>query len=146
MKRFTAAGSRCRQNLKYENFTSSFDRPRQKFHQKEWRTCSTIIFPHSTNLIICLCRCRCRCCRHFLNSLLSAFEILWQLFMSLGGGVTCEWNRRRLIHGMYQCMFSWTWSCLNYLFKHFTKIAKCILEVVEPLSVLFWVCIMPLRL
>ena len=29
-ERFTAAGSRCRQNLKYENFTSSFGRLRQK--------------------------------------------------------------------------------------------------------------------
>ena len=28
-ERFTAAGSRCRQNLKYENFTSSFGRLRQ---------------------------------------------------------------------------------------------------------------------
>ena len=29
-KKFTAATSRCSQNLKYENFTSSFGRPRQK--------------------------------------------------------------------------------------------------------------------
>ena len=45
-KRFTAAGSRCRQNLK-------------KLHQKAWRTCSTIIFPRSTDHIIDLWRCRC---------------------------------------------------------------------------------------
>ena len=48
-ERFTAAsGSRCRQNLKTErkNFTSSFC------------TCSTIIFPHSTNQITDLWRCR----------------------------------------------------------------------------------------
>ena len=33
-ERFTAAGSRCRQNLKYENFTSSFGRLRQTFAPK----------------------------------------------------------------------------------------------------------------
>ena len=32
--RFTATGSRCRQNLKYENFTSSFGRVRQKIAPK----------------------------------------------------------------------------------------------------------------
>ena len=29
-ERFSAVGSRCRQNLKYENFTSSFGKLRQK--------------------------------------------------------------------------------------------------------------------
>ena len=33
-ERFTAAGSRCCQNLKYENFTSSFGRLRQKMALK----------------------------------------------------------------------------------------------------------------
>ena len=33
-ERFTAAGSRCRQNLKYENLTSSFGRLRQKIAPK----------------------------------------------------------------------------------------------------------------
>ena len=65
---FTAAGSRFRQNFKYEDFTSSFGRLRRKLLQKACRTCSTIIFPHSTNKIIYLWRCCCRC-RHFLNSL-----------------------------------------------------------------------------
>ena len=37
--------------------------------QKSCRTCSTIVFPHSTNQITNLWRCRGRCCRHFLNSL-----------------------------------------------------------------------------
>ena len=32
---FTAASSRCRQNLKYENFTSSFGRLRQKIAPKK---------------------------------------------------------------------------------------------------------------
>ena len=55
-ERFTASSSRCRQNLKYEHFTSSFGR----LHQKACRTRSTIIFLHSTNQIIDLCRWRCR--------------------------------------------------------------------------------------
>ena len=33
-ERFTAAGSRCRQNLKNDNFTSSFGRLRQKIAPK----------------------------------------------------------------------------------------------------------------
>ena len=33
-ERFTAASSRCRQNLKYENFPSSFGRLRQKIAPK----------------------------------------------------------------------------------------------------------------
>ena len=33
-ERFTAAGSRCRQNLKNENFTSSFGRLRQQIAPK----------------------------------------------------------------------------------------------------------------
>ena len=39
-------------------------------HQKACRTCSTIIFLHSTNQIIDFWRCRCRCCRQILNSLM----------------------------------------------------------------------------
>ena len=42
----------------------------ENFHQKACRTCSTIIFPRSTNQSIDLWLCRCRCRRHFLNSLL----------------------------------------------------------------------------
>ena len=33
-EKFTAASSRCRQNLKFENFTSSFGRLRQKIAPK----------------------------------------------------------------------------------------------------------------
>ena len=43
----------CRQNLKNKNFTSSFGRLRQKLLEKACRTCSTTIFLHSTNQIIC---------------------------------------------------------------------------------------------
>ena len=39
-------------------------------HQKACRTCSTIIFLHSTNEIIDLWRCRWRCRRQILNSLI----------------------------------------------------------------------------
>ena len=45
-ERFTAMGFHCRQNLKNENFLSSFV---QKLHQDAHSMCSTIIFPHSTN-------------------------------------------------------------------------------------------------
>ena len=47
----TAAGSRCRQNLKYENFTISNGYV-IKLHQIACRTCSTIIFHHSTSQIL----------------------------------------------------------------------------------------------
>ena len=42
-------------------------------HQNACRTCSTIIFLHSTNEIIDLWRCRWRCRRQILNSLLSSW-------------------------------------------------------------------------
>ena len=69
-EKIIAADLRCRQNLKNENFTSSFGRLRQKLHQKSCHTCSTITFPHSTNQIINLWCCRGRCLRHFLTSLI----------------------------------------------------------------------------
>jgi len=68
---FIATGLPCRQNLKYENFTSSFGRLRQNVQQK---ACRTIIFPRSTNQIIDLWRCRGRCRRHFLNSLVCSWR------------------------------------------------------------------------
>ena len=40
-------------------------------------TCSTILFPPSTNHIIDLWLCRCRCCRRFLNVLL--WHEKWEL-------------------------------------------------------------------
>ena len=52
----------------------------------------------------------------FFNSLLSAFEILWQLIISLGGSVRGKWNRSPFIHGMYQCQEPISWSMqLPYL-------------------------------
>ena len=72
-ERFTVEGRCCPQNLTYENFTSSFGRLRQKkLHQKECRTCSTIIFPYSTNQIINLWLCRCP--GHFLDSILGTLR------------------------------------------------------------------------
>ena len=47
----------------------------KKLHQKACRTCSTIIFHHSTNQIIDFWRCRWRCCRQILNSRLSNFML-----------------------------------------------------------------------
>ena len=47
-------------------------------HQKACRTCSTIIFLHSTNEIIDLWRYRWRCRRQILNSLFAALQ--WLLF------------------------------------------------------------------
>ena len=71
-ERLSAASSRCRQNLKYENFTTSLADYVKILHQKACRTCSTIIFPHSNNQVIDLWRCRDRCRRHLLNSLSSS--------------------------------------------------------------------------
>ena len=75
-KRFSTTSSRCHQNLKFENFTSLFGiLLRKKIAQKACRTCSTIIFHHSTNQIIDFWRCRFRCHRRcrFLNSLLTQY-------------------------------------------------------------------------
>ena len=73
-ERFTAASSRCRQNLKYENYTSSIGRLRQNIASKACRTCSTIIFLYSANQIIDLWRCRWQCRRQILNSLPSQWQ------------------------------------------------------------------------
>ena len=53
--RFTAAGSLCCQNIKNENFTSSFVKLRQNLHQKACRTNSTIIFSLSTSTSLRRC-------------------------------------------------------------------------------------------
>ena len=51
-------------------------------HQKACRTCSTIIFLHSTNQIIDLWRCRWRCCHQILNSLITDFGQNWSRFLN----------------------------------------------------------------
>ena len=61
-ERFTAAGSRCCQNHKHKNFTSSFGRLRQKITPKCVPHVQKIIFSHSANQIIDLWRCSCRRC------------------------------------------------------------------------------------
>ena len=73
-ERFTAPGLRCRQNLKYKNSRRHLVDYVKELHQKAWRTCSTIIFPHSTKQIVDLWRCPGRCRRHFLNSLLGSLR------------------------------------------------------------------------
>ena len=50
-ERFTAAGSRCRNNLKYENFTSSFGRLRQKIALKSVLHVQHDYFPSFNQLI-----------------------------------------------------------------------------------------------
>ena len=53
------------------------------------RTCSTVIFPHSTNQIIDLGSCRRRCCRQFLNFVARTGSARWTeagMKASWGGG------------------------------------------------------------
>ena len=64
-ERFTAAGSCCCQNLKFENSTSSFAGYVKEMYLNTCRPCTTIIFPHLANHIIDLWCCSCR--RPFLN-------------------------------------------------------------------------------
>ena len=56
-ERFTAPGLRCLQNLKSENSRRHLVDYVKELHQKAWRACSTIIFPHSTKQIIDLWCC-----------------------------------------------------------------------------------------
>ena len=58
----------CRQNIKILKFLCRrlTDYVR-KLYQKACRTCSSIIFPHSTNQIIDWWRCCCSCSRRFLG-------------------------------------------------------------------------------
>jgi len=66
-ERFTSAGSRYRQSLKFEKIHSCpLTDFVKKLHQKACRTCSKFISPHSTNHIIDLWRCGYR--RLLLNS------------------------------------------------------------------------------
>ena len=51
-ERFTAANSRCRQNLKYENLTSSFGRLRQNIAPESVPHVQHDYFSYSTNQII----------------------------------------------------------------------------------------------
>ena len=71
--------------------TSNIKIPRRRLadyvkhlHQKVCRTCSTIIFLHSTNPIIDLWRCYWRCRRQILNSLLFRLAVfVCVLFITL---------------------------------------------------------------
>ena len=49
--------------LRFGHFTLSFGKLRQELYWSACRTCSTIIFPHSTNQIIVFWRCRLRSLR-----------------------------------------------------------------------------------
>ena len=53
-------GSRCREDLRYENFTSSLGNYVKEMYLNARRSCSTIICPHSTNRITDSWHCRYR--------------------------------------------------------------------------------------
>ena len=55
-----------------------------KSHQKACRTCSKIIFSHSTNQIIDLLRCRCCCPRRFLNPRMTTAAVATLSFALFG--------------------------------------------------------------
>ena len=55
----------------------------KSLHQKACRTCSTIIFLHSTNQIIDLWRCRWRCLRQILKFLISSKVFMLKIIESL---------------------------------------------------------------
>ena len=55
-ERFTAAGSRCRQNLKYANPRGCSADYVKNLQQKACRACSMIIFPYSTGQVFDLWR------------------------------------------------------------------------------------------
>ena len=69
-ERFAVVFPRCRWNLKFGNFTLSLADYVKELNQSECRTCSTFIFPHSTNQSIAFWRRRCRCRRPCLSSLM----------------------------------------------------------------------------
>ena len=56
--------SSCHQNCKFGNFALLFCREQHGLVISACCTCSTLIFPQSTNQVLnlCSCRCRCRCC------------------------------------------------------------------------------------
>lgn len=76
-ERFTVVCKCCRQNSKIGHFTLLFWRLREMY-KRVCRTCSTIIFPLSTNDIIALWRCRCRSLRCFLNPLFCHACAAWR--------------------------------------------------------------------
>ena len=99
-QRFTAASSRCRQNLKYDNFTSSFGRLRQNIAPKSVPHVQHDYFLHSTNQVIDLWRFRWRCRRQILNSLiLCEIQIFTDLKVQSSGFARSETSNIKLKQG-----------------------------------------------
>ena len=71
-ERFTAMGSRCCQDLKFENVTSLFDILLRIFKDLKMNTAraARLFFPQSTNHVIDLWRCRC-----FLKPLIASAHL-----------------------------------------------------------------------
>ena len=66
----------------------------KKFHLSACRTCSTVIFAHSTNQIIVFWRCHFRCCRLCFSSLIGSFsneDCKRHLKINICGVVTILW-------------------------------------------------------
>ena len=83
-ERFTAASSRCRvRTLNMKISRRRLAENVKTLQQKACRTCSTIIFLHSTNQIIDLRRCRWRCRRQILNSLVVMLQLVATIFTRL---------------------------------------------------------------
>ena len=88
-ERFTVASFLCRQNLKYENFTSSFGRLRQNIAPKSVpHVQHDYYFFHSTNNIIDLWRCRWRCRRQILG----CFPLCQTDRSEISGTAQGKWN------------------------------------------------------
>ena len=77
-------------------------------HQKACRTCSTIIFLHSTNQIIDLWRCRWRCRRQILSSLKSWQRSPTPIFRVL--------HAQRQKKYYYYCYYYYYYYCYYYLY------------------------------
>ena len=114
-ERFTATGLRCRQNPKYENTRRHLADYVKTLHRRACHTCSTIVFPNSTNQITDLSRCRYRCRRHFLmNSLFfSSLKRIFQFYFSQEIPLLKLERRISQIRYMSRFTMKLSWTVLN---------------------------------
>ena len=104
-------------------------------HQKACRTCSTIIFLHSTNQIIDLWRCRWRCRRQILNSLITS-TLAWlpkDVFPKCSQGLTLV-NRQEPVSPFCRksCHLYIHFSSYLLLGERSTKLLHLLLLVKRP--------------
>ena len=97
----------CGHSLEYENFTLLFGGLHTS-KKKNYHTCSTIIFPHSTihySLIILWHHCCCHCC--LFNSMLWMLQCL--------GIAAYHWQNRGVVIGGICCQIAKmvVWSCCH---------------------------------